>query len=218
MTDAPGLFRSAAALGLVAIICTSLLAGVNHLTRDRIAAQVRRVILEQLQEIIPAGEYDNALQDDRFVFSDETYVPGGQQVVAYRARSAGDPVAVILRFSAINGYSGEIKLLAGILDDGRLAGVRVAAHRETPGLGDAIEREKSDWILGFTGKSLGNPEPEGWAVERDGGEFDQFTGATITPRAVVEAVQAALEYYERNAGLLFEAPAETADAQRIPDS
>jgi len=218
MTDAPGLLRSAAALGLVAIIGTSLLAGVHHLTRDRIAAQERRVILEQLQEIIPAGEYDNALQDDRFVFSDETYFPGGQQVVAYRARSAGDPVAVILRFSAINGYSGEIKLLAGILDDGRLAGVRVAAHRETPGLGDAIEREKSDWILGFTGKSLGNPEPEGWAVERDGGEFDQFTGATITPRAVVEAVQAALEYYERNAGLLFEAPAETADAQRIPDS
>lgn len=211
MTDSlpSALLRSAAALGLVAIIGTTLLAGVHDLTRDRIAAQERRVVLDQLQQLIAASEYDNALQDDRFVFANETYFPNGQEVVAYRARSGGEPVAVILRFSAVNGYSGGIDLLAGIRTDGSLAGVRVTSHRETPGLGDAIETEKSDWILGFAGKSLQHPEPDAWGVRRDGGAFDQFTGATITPRAVVEAVQSALEYYAQHAGPLFDTPADT---------
>jgi electron transport complex protein RnfG len=130
--------------------------------------------------------------------------------VAYRARRAGQPVAVILRFAAVDGYSGEIGLLAGIEADGRLAGVRVTSHRETPGLGDAIEIGKSDWIRAFDGKSLNAPPAADWAVRRDGGVFDQFTGATITPRAVVRAVRAALEYHERNRDALYDAPADTA--------
>ena len=95
----------------------------------------------------------------------------------------------------------------GIEESGRLAGVRVTSHRETPGLGDAIDAAKSDWILEFAGRSLSDPEPPGWAVERDGGVFDQFTGATITPRAVVEAVQRALEYYALYGRELFDEPA-----------
>jgi electron transport complex protein RnfG len=199
--------RSAASLGLVAIAGTSLLAGVHHLTAERIAAQERRAVLEQLQEIIPAGRFDNALQDDLISFTDEVHFPRGQQVIAYRARRGGQPVAVILRFAAVNGYNGPIHLLAGIEADGSLAGVRVTSHRETPGLGDAIEVERSDWIRSFEGRSLRSPAPGGWSVRRDGGEFDQFTGATITPRAVVEAVRLALDYYAANRQALFETAA-----------
>lgn len=203
---APAL-RSAASLGLVAIAGTALLAGVHHLTAERIAAQERRAVLEQLQEIFPAGRYDNALQDDWISFTDEAHFPRGQQVIAYRARRDGLPVAVILRFAAVNGYNGPIHLLAGIEADGSLAGVRVTSHRETPGLGDAIEVARNDWIRSFEGRSLRSPGPQGWRVRRDGGEFDQFTGATITPRAIVEAVRLALDYYAANRQTLFEAAA-----------
>ena len=205
------LLRSAASLGLVAVIGTTLLAGVHRLTAERIAGQERRAMLSQLTEILPAERYDNDLRDDRIRFRDDEHFPGGQTVTAYRARQDGQPVAVILRFAAPDGYNGPIGLLAGIDTDGRLTGVRVTSHRETPGLGDPIEIDKGDWIQGFRGKSLGSPPPSGWAVRRDGGEFDQFTGATITPRAIVEAVQRALEYHKAHREALFEAPRETAE-------
>ena len=165
------------------------------------------MILQQLGQIVPSGHYDNAMHEDFFRFRDETHFPQGQEVTAYRARSGGRPVAVILRFDATNGYNGPIRLLVGIDRSGRLAGVRVVSHRETPGLGDAIEAAKSDWILGFAGKSLADPAPPGWAVRRDGGTFDQFTGATITPRAVVEGVRRALDFFEDNRAFLFDAAA-----------
>lgn len=195
--------KSALSLGLVAIIGTTLLSGVDRVTAERIAQQERRVVLQQLGQIIPPDRYDNALQDDLFTFTDETWFPQGQQVVAYRARRNGQPVAVILRFAAVDGYSGPIDLLAGIEADGHVAGVRVITHRETPGLGDAIEAGKSDWIRSFDGKSLGAPPAAEWAVRRDGGAFDQFTGATITPRAVIKALRLALEYHERHRDLLY---------------
>ena len=206
-TGALSFLRSAAALGLVAVTGTTLLSGVNRLTADRIATQERRVVLEQLGQILPPDRYDNALQEDRFVFADESAFPGGQRVVAYRARKQGQPIAVILRFAAVDGYNGRIGLLAGIDSQGRLTGVRVTAHSETPGLGDAIEIEKSDWLLAFDGKSLETPQPSGWAVRRDGGVFDQFTGATVTPRAVVKAVRLALEYYGQHRDELYNSPA-----------
>lgn len=201
------ILRSAAALGVVAIIGTALLTGVFRLTADRIAEQERRVVREQLAQILSPDEYDNSLQDDAIAFFDEARFPRGQEVTAYRARREGEAVAVILRFRAVNGYNGDIHLLAGIYADGRLAGVRVVSHRETPGLGDGIESERSDWVQAFDGRSLGDPETSGWAVRRDGGEFDQFTGATITPRAVVAAVRMALEYFAQNRAALFDAPA-----------
>ena len=205
------MIRSAAALGLVAIAGTTLLTGVDFLTADRIAAQERRVMLEQLGQIIPE-QYDNQLLDDRFTFSDEHYFPNGQEVIAYRVRQQGEPRAVVLKFNAVNGYNGNITLLAGINSDGSLRGVRIISHKETPGLGDAIEVEKSNWALNFSDKSLSNPEPDKWAVKRDGGEFDQFTGATITPRAVVDAVRMALEYFETNREYLFDTAAESAES------
>ncbi len=205
------IFRSAAALGLVAIAGTTLLTGVDVLTADRIAAQERRVMLEQLGQIIPE-QYNNQLLDDRFTFMDERHFPNGQVVIAYRARQNGEPRAVVLKFNAVNGYNGIITLLAGINSNGSLRGVRIISHRETPGLGDAIEIEKSDWVLGFSGKSLDNPVADKWAVKRDAGEFDQFTGATITPRAVVDAVRLALEYFEANREYLFDTAAESIES------
>jgi len=206
-----GMIRSAAALGLVAIAGTSLLTGVDFLTADRIAAQERRVILEQLGQIIPQ-QYDNQLLDDRFSFRNERYFPNGQEVIAYRARLQGEPRALVLKFNAVTGYNGNITLLAGINTDGSLRGVRIISHKETPGLGDAIEIEKSDWALNFSGKSLNDPEADKWAVKRDGGEFDQFTGATITPRAVVDAVRLALEYFETHREYLFDTAADSAES------
>lgn len=203
------ILKSAAALGLVAIIGSALLTVVYHLTADRIAAQERRVVQQQLSQILPPARYDNELQDDYIYFRDEAYFPKGQTVTAYRARSSGKPVALIFRFSAVDGYNGDIHLLAGIYGDGSLAGVRVITHKETPGLGDGIEQEKSNWVLNFEGKSLHRPGQAGWAVKRDGGEFDQFTGATITPRAIVDAVHTALEYFDQHHAELFNAPFET---------
>jgi len=200
--------RSAAALGLVALTGTALLAGVDFMTADRIAEQERRVVLEQLGQIVPQAA-DDSLLDDKITVQDERFFPNGQQVTIWRARDGGKPLAAVLKFKAVNGYNGDITLLAGINMDGSLRGVRVISHKETPGLGDAIEVEKSSWVLDFSGKSLENPGRERWSVKREGGEFDQFTGATITPRAIVHAVRLALEYFEMNQAVLFAAPAET---------
>jgi electron transport complex protein RnfG len=112
-------------------------------------------------------------------------------------------VAAIFNSVAPDGYNGKIHLLVGVYIDGRLAGVRVVKHAETPGLGDAVEIRKSPWIDDFAGKSLTNPIQERWRVKRDGGDFDQFTGATITPRAVVAAVRNTLLYYQQNADMIF---------------
>ena len=126
-----------------------------------------------------------------------------EPVAVYRARKAGQPVALVISPIAPDGYNGSIKLLVGINSDGTLSGVRVVGHRETPGLGDAIDESRSGWIHIFDNKSLGNPLPERWKVKKDGGDFDQLTGATITPRAVVKAVRQALLYYRDNQEALF---------------
>jgi Na+-translocating ferredoxin:NAD+ oxidoreductase subunit G len=205
------IWRSALLLAVVAVIGTALLSGVHELTAERIAEQERRVILEQLNQVLPADRYDNALLTDRVRVRDDAFFPGGQAVTVYRARRNGDPVALILRHRAVNGYNGDIHLLTSVAADGRITGVRVTRHGETPGLGDGIEAGKSDWVLGFNGRALGNPQDDGWRVRRDGGVFDQFTGATITPRAVVGAVHAALRYVERNRAKLFSLPAEAGE-------
>jgi len=190
-------------LGLVALIGATLLTSINQLTHDRIQEQERRAVLRQLGELVAPESYDNTLYDDHYSFKDENWFPGGQAVTIYRARMKAEPVAAVLKMAATEGYNGDILLLVGIDADGVLSGVRVTSHKETPGLGDLIEGGKSDWIFGFAGLSLLNPKPEAWKVKRDGGSFDQFTGATITPRAVVQAVRLALEFYSANKDAVF---------------
>lgn len=200
--------RSAVALGLIALASAALLTWVHSLTEPRIAEQERRQLLEQLRQVVPPGRFDNEMHEDFITVRDETFFPGGQAVKVFRARQDGRPAAVAMKLRANDGYNGRIDLLVGIFADGRVSGVRVLGHRETPGLGDAIEIERSDWIRSFEGKSLERPGSLGWAVKRDGGEFDQFTGATITPRAIVNAVHRALQFFEASRNRLFSAPSE----------
>ncbi len=195
--------RSGLLLGLIALLGTGLLSGVDALTHERILQQEKRRVLLELNAIVPAASYNNDLLQDRIEITDAAFFQHPDPVVVYRARMDGRPVAVLMIVTAPDGYNGDIRLLTGIDGNGRVLGVRVVAHRETPGLGDPIEIERSDWILGFTAKSLQNPQAGGWAVKRDGGEFDQFTGATITPRAVVRAVHNALLYFDANQQALF---------------
>jgi electron transport complex protein RnfG len=131
---------------------------------------------------------------------------GAESTVVYRGRMGDEPVAAVLTPVVPDGYSGPIKLLVAVHRDGVVGGVRVISHKETPGLGDRIETEKSDWVLGFSGKSLSNPQAERWRVKRDGGVFDQFTGATITPRAIVTAVKKTLQFVQQNGDRLYSAP------------
>jgi electron transport complex protein RnfG len=202
------MFNAAAALGLVALIGTSALVFMHDATQDRIIAQQRRAVLASLNQIIPITSYDNALHDDYIDLAPSGLIHPRHPIRVYRARLAGRDTGLIMQVTAPNGYNGDIRMLVGIDFDGRILGVRVTGHRETPGLGgDDIEVEKSDWVLGFDGRSLADPERDLWAVKADGGVYDQFTGATITPRAVVETVSQALDYFQLNRQSLFSQPA-----------
>lgn len=195
--------RSALLLGIFALAGVALVAGTYQLSHERIAQNQQEQKLRSLHEILADTEYDNDLLADTLRVSAPVIGGNDAESLVYRARQNGRPVAVIMEVVARDGYSGAIHLLVGIYASGEIAGVRVVAHRETPGLGDDIELSRSRWILEFDGKSLRSPASEGWAVKRDGGEFDQFTGATITPRAVVKAVRNALVYVRSNKADLF---------------
>lgn len=188
------MLKNALVLGLFAIATVGSVALLQQGTAQRIANAEREAQVRALAEILPAGSYDNHLLDNRIEL-DAPELGHRSPQSAYLAFKDGQPSALILPVTAPDGYSGAIHLLVGIYADGRLAGVRVLSHKETPGLGDRIELAKSDWILGFAGKSLSDPDEEGWAVKKDRGDFDQFAGATITPRAVVKAVHGALRYF-----------------------
>lgn len=181
--------------------------GIVGLTYDNTYEKIKRneqlVLLRKLNTILSPDEYDNDLLDDQIELDADVLLGTSEASKAYLAYNNNKPVAVVLSPVAPNGYSGPIHILVGIYYDGSVAGVRVVKHRETPGLGDAVESQRSDWILGFSGKSLENPATKKWKVKRDGGEFDQFTGATITPRAVVKAVHSALIYFQEHRKELF---------------
>jgi len=200
---ARSMFRAAGILAGFAVFGTLLVAVTWESTAERIAANERAYLLRTLTDVLPEDGYDNPVHEDFITVTDPELLGTDAPVTVYRARERGEPVAVAMTPVAPGGYSGPIKLLVGIRADGTLSGVRVVAHRETPGLGDKIEVERNDWILGFEGRSLGNPPREQWAVRRDDGAFDQFTGATITPRAVVSAVRDALIYFEAHRDELF---------------
>ena len=203
--------RNSVLLALFAVCTTVLISGTYLLTRDRIALEKRHAEERALLEIVPRDMHDNSMLDD--------VIPVGPAAAGlklaedkriYLARQNGEVVTAIIPVTAPDGYTGAIDLVVGVNRDGSIAGVRVLSHRETPGLGDKIDLKKTDWILGFDGSSLGNPEPARWAVRKDKGDFDQFTGATITPRAVVAATLRGLQYADANRQRLFEGAAEAA--------
>jgi electron transport complex protein RnfG len=196
------MLKNALVLGLFAIGTVGSVALLQQGTATRIAAAEREAQVRALAEILPAGSYDNHLLDNRIELNAPELGHRSPQS-AYLALKGEQPSALILPVTAPDGYSGAIHLLVGIFADGRLAGVRVLGHKETPGLGDKIELAKSDWVRSFEGKSLNNPGEDGWAVKKDRGEFDQFAGATITPRAVVKAVHGALRYFDKHRAQLL---------------
>ena len=163
--------------------------------------------MAKFAEVLHGRAFDNDLLADTVPVRDAELLGTPATLQAYRARQNGAAVAVVLEAVAPNGYVGAIKLLVGVAPDGRLLGVRVSEHRETPGIGDGIDARKSPWIERFTGRSLHDPAPARWRVRKDGGDFDQLTGATITPRAVVGAVANALVYFERHRDELLAPPA-----------
>lgn len=190
-------------LALSALLGTGLVAAVNWHSKPYIAENERQELLRSLSAVIPTDSYSSDILQGSIEVVDKEFLGSDKATTVYRARHAGQPVAAALTVVAPNGYTGPIVLLVGINYAGKITGVRVVKHRETPGLGDGIEIQRSDWIESFTGKSRNNPGDSRWKVKRDGGDFDQLTGATITPRAVVGAVHKALQYFEQHRQQIF---------------
>ena len=195
--------NSAGILGVFAVVALGLITAIYQGTQAKIAANERAVLSSRLYELVPSGEFDNDIISDAIIVKKSWLSSIETPLKIYRARRKGIPVAGVIEVVTPDGYNGSIHLLVGIDMNGVLTGVRVISHRETPGLGDDIETDRSAWILKFTGLSLNDPGSEKWAVKRDGGVFDQFTGATITPRAVVKAIYRSLIFFSVNKGSLF---------------
>jgi len=190
-------------LWVFAVVGTSFVAVTENTTRTKIKDNERLVLLRNLNALLPAEQLDNDIVNDTVAVPASALLGTQADTIVYRARLLGKPMAAIFNSIAPNGYSGKIHLLVGVYADGSVAGVRAVKHSETPGLGDAIETQKSDWIFSFNDRSLSSPAPSNWLVKKDGGDFDQFTGATITPRAIVLAVKNTLLYYQQNADSIF---------------
>jgi H+/Na+-translocating ferredoxin:NAD+ oxidoreductase subunit G len=190
--------RSTLTLLSFTVIGTMALTWVYGMTRERIVESQEKTKLELIASSLPDGSFDNNLVRDAIPLPPHRLLGLRRPGKAYPARLKGVTQAVVLEAIAPDGYSGDITLLVAIRANGEIAGVRVAAHRETPGLGDYIDIHKSNWIETFKGRSLSNPPESRWKVRKDGGDFDTRTGATITPRAVVKAVHNALAYFEAN--------------------
>ena len=208
--------RNSLLLGVFALGTTLLISATYLLTKDRIAVEQRKAEEKALLEIVPASRHDNSMLDDTIAVDASTEglsLRDAKQI--YLARQGGKAVAAVIPVLAPDGYSGEISLIVGVNVDGTVAGVRALKHKETPGLGDKVDIKKSDWVLGFKGTSLKNPSLAQWAVKKDKGHFDQFTGATITPRAVVAATLRALQYAQTHRDALFtdKVPAKEDDEQ-----
>lgn len=199
--------RNAIGLGLFAMVTAGLIALTQSATSDRIAEQQRQAQASALWEIMPRADHDNDLLDDTFPLPDDPRLGHrGGPALGWRARQDGEVQGVILPVITPEGYSGNIHLLVGIDRQGEILGVRVTRHQETPGLGDGIEIRKSDWITGFNGRSRSNTPAEDFRVKPDGGVFDAFSGATITPRAVVNAVRETLAVFQEHRDTLLEDP------------
>jgi Na+-translocating ferredoxin:NAD+ oxidoreductase subunit G len=168
-----------------------LLALTHQLTQEDIAARAMEDRQNSLAAVIPDAIHDNNPVVDTIVLK----VANGEGLTVYRAKKGDQVTGVAYEISGI-GYAGPVKLMLGVAADGRVLGVRALAHKETPGLGDKIEIKKGDWIERFTGLSLGHPPIEKWKVKKDGGQFDQFSGATITPRGVVGAIREGLVFFD----------------------
>lgn len=203
----PPVWSSALILAVLAAICTGLVAVTHRTAAPRIAANEQAHLEQSLAPVLAGLSYDGKLSESTLTIPLPHTLPGDAPVIVYRVFANEQPVAALFVVSARHGFTGPIKLLVGVAASGALTGVltgvRVLEHKETPGLGDLIESSRSDWILQFSGRSLGDPDVSRWAIRRDGGDFDQLTGASITPRAVVKAIRETLLYFDTHRDAVF---------------
>ena len=200
MADAP-VIRGGVTLAAIAAICTALVAVTFALTDDRIEANAQAWLEQSLLPVLAGVSFDSGISEDRLIVPAPHELPGNDDAAIYRVYDGDAAAAALFVITARDGYSGPIRLLVGIDASGGVTGLSVLEHRETPGLGDGIELP--DWTRQFVGRSLGNPVSSGWKIRGDGGEFDQLTGASVTPRAVVKAVRETLEYFAANSSIVF---------------
>ena len=206
--EAPALItRLAWPLGLL-LICAAAITWVAHATRERIAGNESAQIMHALNTVLPAGSFDNHPDQDRILVTEPKLLGSDGPLPLYRVRQGDRPVAAVITAIARQGYVGPIRLLVALGPTGHVLAVRVMAHQETPGLGDGIDADKSAWITAFASRSLTDPDLPRWAVRRDGGQFDQLTGTTITSRAVVNAVRDAALYFEQHQADILTRPPE----------
>lgn len=197
-------------LGVTALLASATLVFAYLQTQPQIDLQHAADLTASLKAVLPGLEYDNDLLNDQLVIHDDI---GSGSTTVYRARRHGEVVAVVYQVIG-KGYAGDISAVMGLDRDGHITSVRVVSHHETPGLGDRIEQAKSSWIDSFTGKGLDNPDEKGWHVRKDGGEFDQFSGATITPRGLVAAIKGGLDLYAAHRAEIFDASSAASQEQQ----
>lgn len=177
------------------LLAAALLAGGAWLSADGLRRRADVQASAEIAGVLGAQVYDNDLLRDRIFVRDAAALGSADALPLWRARRDGQPVALVVDAIAVQGYGGPIRLRIGIARDGRVLGVRVIDHHETRGIGDAFERDGGRWLDTLAGRSLQHPPPARWRVRRDGGDFDQFSGATVTPRAILARVQAVLAAY-----------------------
>lgn len=198
--------KNSIVLAIFALLATALVSVTHLLTQDKILEQQQKELLKVLNQVIPPQNHDNELYKNCTSITNEQYLGTSAPMLAYIAEKADKPTGVAIKAIAPGGYNGAIKIIVGLDMTGLITGVRVLSHQETPGLGDKIDTRVTDWIYSFTGKKLQGEKDPAWAVRKDGGEFDQFTSATITPRAVVKAVKKVSLYFERHQQKLLNQP------------
>jgi len=208
----PTIMQSGLILAAVAAICTTLVALTFNMTRDRIAANEQTFLEQSLRPVLSGISFNNDLSASARVVPAPHSLPGTENAIIYQVRNDGAPLAALFVVTATDGFVGPIKLLIGIDYDGTVTGVRALGHKETPGIGALIDTNRSDWIYQFAGSSLTAPEQTAWAIRRDGGEFDQLSGASVTSRAVVNAVNQTLLYFEVNRDKIFAVRADSGNA------
>ena len=195
--------RTLAGLGVVVLLAVVLIGGTWHYTQQRIADNAARRTLAEISTVLPASLYDNEPHKDMILLD----LGDGQPLPAYRAWRNDRPVAAVLTVIAPDGYVGPIRLLVGIGADGKVLGVRVTAHSETPGIGAAIGADASTWLKEFLGRTLEDPPASRWLLGNDGGDFDAIAGATVSSRATVGGVRKGLEYFATHRDEVFARPA-----------
>jgi electron transport complex protein RnfG len=203
----PGVAKRGITLAAIAAICTTLVAATYQVTAARIVANEQAWLENSLKPALGDLDYDGSITAAKLVLEPPHGLPGDDAAIIYRAYSGGAPVAALFAVTARGGYAGPIRVLVGIDAGSAITGVRILEHRETPGLGDGIDESRSDWVQQFDGRSLGDPALAGWHLEVDGGDFDQLTGASVTPRAVIKAIRETLIYFDAHREEIFDMPA-----------